>query len=163
MHKEQPIFTEQKENIENKFRESKVRSEDGKLLTVYHYSDDKIEEFSSGFEGKNYPGDKGFFGAGIYFTDSKDAFQYGKLQYAAYLNLKNPLIIKNPSLNDIKNFHGKKQELLNQGYDGVMIWNDESQDEEKTIFGKPQVVKGRKAGWSEIVVFDPANIHTIEK
>jgi hypothetical protein len=164
MRKEQSFFNQElRENIEEKFKESKVRGEDGKLLVVYHFSDADFDKFSSDFAGKNYEGDKGFFGSGIYFTDTKDAFHYGKQRYSAYLNLKNPLILKNPSIEDVKNLHGKKQELLDQGYDGVMIWNDEIKDEEKIIFGKHQLLKGRKAGWSELVVFEPNDIHIIEK
>lgn len=163
MNKSESFFVNPKENIEDKFKESKVRSEDGKLLTVYHYSDNDFDEFSSTPMKGNYEGDEGFFGAGIYFTDTENAFQYGKHRYAAYLNLKNPLVIKNPTIKDIKNLHGKSKELLDQGYDGVMIWNDKIKDETKTIFGKPQLIRGKKAGWSEIVVLNPDDIHILEK
>lgn len=154
------------ENIENKFKNSKVRDEKGKLLVVYHYSNHYFDEFSPDFSGKSFEGDKGFFGAGIYFTEDNDEPGenfYGKNKYSAYLNLKKPLIIKNPSIEDINKLHGKKQELLDQGYDGVMIWNDEIKDEEKIMFGRPKIIKGKKARWSEIIVFDPKDIHIIKK
>ncbi|OGF94507.1 hypothetical protein A2433_01105 [Candidatus Giovannonibacteria bacterium RIFOXYC1_FULL_48_8] len=150
-----------KEDIETKFKDSKVRSPEGALLKVYHYSDESIESFTLDHVGKNFNGDRGFFGAGIYFTEADDAFHYGQKQYAAYLNLKNPLIIKNPSVEDIQNTHGKKQEFLEQGYDGVMVWNDAIPEEEKIMFGKPTIIKGREAGWSEICVFNPEDIYKL--
>lgn len=149
--------------VERKFSDSKVRDEAGNLLEVYHYSNEDFDEFSLDYIGKNYPGDNGFFGAGVYFTDSEDAFHYGKKKYSAYLNLKNPLIIKNPTNTDINNLHSKRDELIEQGYDGVMVWNDEIKDETKTIFGKEQLIKGRRAGWSELVAFNPEDIYILKK
>ncbi|HEY1041597.1 MAG TPA: hypothetical protein VGE63_02635 [Candidatus Paceibacterota bacterium] len=153
---------EHQSSIEEQFANSKVRNEQGELLKVYHYSDDQIETFSLGFVGKNYEGDAGFFGSGIYFTDSDEDYSYGKNKYSAYLNLKNPLILKNPSVEDVNKLHGMKEELISQGYDGTMIWNDEKEDEIRTIFRKEQIIKGRPKGWSEICVFNPEDIYKIE-
>lgn len=160
-NRENPIETERL--IKEKFKESKVVDENGELLTVYHFSDDNITEFSTGHTGKNYFGDKGFFGEGIYFTDSEDAFTYGSKRYSAYLNLKNPLIVKNPSTEDVKQLHGKKIELIEQGYDGVMVWNDASEDKlVETGKMKGGIIKGIKAGWSEICVFNPEDIYKLK-
>src|SRR3989338_10703850 len=150
------------ENIEAKFKDSKARDQEGNLLKVYHFSDDVIKNFSLDHVGKNFQGDEGFFGAGIYFTEDENSFYYGRNRYAAYLNVRNPFIIRNPSVEDVHNLHGRRQELLNQGYDGVMVWNDAIPDEEKIIFGRPQVVKGRKAGWNEICVFKSEDVFVVE-
>ena len=129
-----------KENIEQKFNESKVRDEQGKLLKVYHFSNSKIDKFSNDFVGKATGGDRGFFGSGVYFTEADDAYTNGANRYGAYLNLKNPLIIKNPTEDDVRSLHGKRDEILKQGYDGVMVWNDASEGKlikmGKTISGR---------------------------
>ena len=45
------------ESVEERFKDSKVRNEDGTLMQVYHYSDiPNIEQFSLDFVGKNFEG-----------------------------------------------------------------------------------------------------------
>ena len=79
-----------------------------------------------------------------------------------YYKLKYPLNWAKLYIANAAKLAGQKDELQAQGYDGVMVWNDEKPDETKFMFGKEQVIKGRKAGWSEICVFDPENIHKLE-
>jgi hypothetical protein len=151
-----------KESIEEKFSESKVRDEDGKLMEVYHFSDSKIDKFSNDFVGNATEGDKGFFGAGIYFTESDDAYNHGKNKHPAYLNLKNPLILRNPTMDDVRSLHGKKEEILEQGYDGVMVWNDATEGK-PMIMGKTTTsTSASPAQWTELVVFDVDDIHLIK-
>ncbi len=152
------------QSIEERFKESKVRAEDGSLLRVFHYSEASgIEDFSLEFVGKNYSGDKGFFGAGIYFTDQEQSFHYGAHQYAAHLNLKNPLILRNPTIEAVNELHGKRQELLDQGYDGVMVWNDAREGKESSSPGFKIKVNAKRAGWDEICVFKPEDIAVLNE
>ena len=150
-------------SIEERFKESKVRNEKGVLLKVFHFSDENIQEFSIDHVGKNYSGDFGFFGNGIYFTDFEEDFKYGSKRYSAYLNLKNPFIIKNPTIGDINKLHGKREDLLNQGYDGVMVWEDSSGDSVINSEKMKGFAKGRKAGWVEICVFKPEDIFFLKE
>lgn len=150
-------------SIEKRFSESKVRDEEGNLLKVYHFSNEDIQEFSLEHRGKNWIGDDGFFGGGIYFTDSDDSYNYGAKRYAAYLNLRNPLIVRNPTTDDVQALRGKRQELLDQGYDGVMVWNDASEDRVIDTPHMKGIEKGYKGGWSEICVLKPEDIFRLEE
>lgn len=82
------------------FKDSKVRDEDGRLKVVYHGTPNSFTVFKEGYSG--------LYGAGMYFTeDIKYADSYtGKYQIngetrregrivEAYLNMVNPLIVKN--------------------------------------------------------------------
>jgi len=86
------------------FRDSKIRDENGNLLTLYHGTKQKFTEFDIGKLGSaNF--NKGFYGEGFYFTQSKDiAKDYANDKtskggearlISVYLDIKNPFIITN--------------------------------------------------------------------
>ena len=73
------------------FKDSKVRDEKGRLLTVYHGTNNDFYTFDSSRVGKGIDQ----FGSGYYFTTNKDhAGAYGNRTIEAYLNLKNPFIVE---------------------------------------------------------------------
>lgn len=87
------------------FKDSKVRDEQGRLIPVYHgtpaggFTEFKLPEYLSGLMNAQ--------GAGFYFTDEANARQYmkpvnktvsgRKKLYKTYLNITNPLVIKQDS------------------------------------------------------------------
>lgn len=130
------------------FKDSKVRDENGNLLTMYHGTKDDFTIFKN-VEGKY---DTGFAGKGFYFTsgyetaESYSNWKKGNNDFtpkvmSVYLNIKNPLVINDLSsgikvaiseaLNvDINTNNVMKitqeesgkitKELIKQGYDGVL-------------------------------------------
>ena len=164
LDKLQPAQTIETVDIEKKFAESKVRDpETGRLLVLRHFSDaPDIKKFSLD-RPPTFGGDQGFFGAGIYFTGiDGSAEEYGDYRYDVNLNLKNPLIIRNATMEDVNRLNGKREEIITQGYDGVMVWSDEKPAQH--IVDESMTIKQayRPAGWSEICVFNPDDIHIIE-
>ena len=104
--------------LQEGLKESQVRDEQGRLLTVYHGSpNENIADFDSSKAGSNTQSDF----TGIYFTDNQsvaDDFSYEQLQgnsnltykrgkkgkvYESYLNIKNPLNLNNLTDEDIDN------------------------------------------------------------
>lgn len=79
---------------ERYFKDSKVRDADGNLLMVYHGTPNTFNIFNKGQYGSLY-------GAGLYFTEDikyAEGFTQGSSQgrvIEAYLNIKNPLVVKN--------------------------------------------------------------------
>ncbi len=79
---------------------SKVVDENGEPLVVYHGTEKEFSVFNKS-KGNDNPLDPGFFGVGIYFTNSMDmSTVYGKIQIPAFLNIKNPKIMsaEDPSM-----------------------------------------------------------------
>ena len=75
------------------FKDSKVRDESGRLLVVYHGSNNTFDNFSTEYFNKNETmGD--YVGEGFFFTKNKNtALKYGNNVKSVYLDIKNPLII----------------------------------------------------------------------
>lgn len=73
------------------FADSKVVDEQGRLLEVYHGTNNEFYTFDSGRVGKGIDQ----FGSGYYFTTNKDhAGAYGSRTIEGYLNIKNPFVIE---------------------------------------------------------------------
>jgi len=146
---------EYSEYIRTIFPESKIKE------IVYHGSDEdfisKGESFKKEKIGSSFKGDRGFFGKGFYFTGIPEyKNNYGKIVYSAMLNIKNPFLMKNPSIRDIKNLHGK--EINN---DSVMVYNEHKSKQEKILFGKKQIIPETLEGNSEIMVVNSSQIHIL--
>lgn len=107
-----------KPEVQEKLKNTQVKDEQGKLLTVYHGSPNaNISEFDSSKAGSNTQSDF----TGLYFTDNQevaDDFSYEQLQgnsnltykrgnkgkvYETYLNITNPLNLNNLTDADIEN------------------------------------------------------------
>jgi hypothetical protein len=75
------------------FKDSKVRDENGNLLTVYHGGNGEYTVFDQKFFNTNEKsGD--YVGEGFYFAKNKGtAYKYGTNIKEVYLNMTNPLII----------------------------------------------------------------------
>lgn len=130
------------------FRDSKVRDENGNLLTVYHGTEANAgipkEYWFSIFDEAKQGNNGSWFGNGFYFTSNLEhAQEYAHSKgniYETYLNITNPYIpyksgnsmisfqedFKN-KFNEAKSIEGKLngnqiQEILkNNGYDGIII------------------------------------------
>ena len=72
------------------FKDSKVRDENGNLLTMYHSTNADFNEFSYEFAGTT-----GLtYGRGFYFTDSQEASKYyGNNTKEVYLDIRKPMEI----------------------------------------------------------------------
>ncbi len=75
------------------FKDSKVRDESGRLLVVYHGSNNAFDNFSTEYFNKNETmGD--YVGEGFFFAKNKNtALKYGDNVKSVYLDIKKPLII----------------------------------------------------------------------
>lgn len=75
------------------FKDSKVRDENGKLLEVYHGTDEEFTVFD-----KELSDEDNVLGQGLYFTaDKEQGKKYGYNIYTTYLNIKNPFVIEDLS------------------------------------------------------------------
>ena len=127
------------------FGDSKVVDKNGKPLVVYHGTENNFKIFKNLGQSRQIGANIGFF-----FTSDKDmAKEYanGGRVLPTYLSIKNPLIIEPNSIVNIFNQEIKitdafdfftqldtlkseqevKDELLNQGYDGIIL-NDTNVD-----------------------------------
>ena len=89
------------EQQQDYFKNSKVKDENGNLLTMYHGTNNNFTVFDSNMIGKN-TNNEGIFGKGFYFTEKKSYADYynrknGKVArdgsgktFEVYLNIKNP-------------------------------------------------------------------------
>ena len=93
---------------------SVVRDESGKLLKVYHYTNNDFTVFDRGMARTGNEMD-GFFFA----PDTESTREYGKRRIAAYLNITN--LALDPVLDREFNDSGTllREKLAAQGYDGV--------------------------------------------
>ena len=99
------------------FKDSKVRDENGNLLTVYHGTKADFNTFNNDMSGDNYEG-WAYSGKGIYFTDSEvEAKEFGDYSLGegdtkikeVYLNITNPF--------DTSTTDASVLEKLSEGYD----------------------------------------------
>ena len=99
------------------FKDSKIRDENGNLLTVYHGTKADFNTFNNDMSGDNYEG-WSYSGKGIYFTDSEaEAKEFGDYSLGegdtkikeVYLNITNPF--------DTSTTDASVLEKLSEGYD----------------------------------------------
>ena len=85
--------TRRKAEIEEAFKDSKVRGADGKLLEVHHGTTDNFFSFSLLDENGRIRKKNGHIaGPGFYFSDNPNtANTYGGKVVSAYLNIQNPI------------------------------------------------------------------------
>lgn len=133
----------------NYFKDSKVRDSKGNLLVVYRGDKSPIFEFD-----KQKQKD-GWLGKGFYFTlNKKYSKKYGKNQTVAYLNIKNPYIVKSnehfgiyTELNELfsEDFTNTSQNiqetLIKNGYDGIFYKDWDSDVGEMYIAFEPNQIK----------------------
>ena len=150
------------------FGDSKVVDENGKPLVVYHGSPNKgIQIFDKNRIGNR---DNGFFGKGFYFTP-KDYIAEGYTNtndiypdfnnqgnegevYPVYLAVENPKYVR-----DIAEGTIDTEELIQQGYDGVIVYSFEEYPEsvrESDPYVKETIeeAKGYKNTWWQLKTFD---------
>lgn len=115
------------------FKDSKVRDENGKLLTVYHGTRADFNVFESERVGQNYENGWSQSGKGFYFTDNKsEAQEFGDYSLGkadtnikeVYLNITNPFdtsIEDTTLLSEIGKEYGIDQQFLQRG-DFLLRW-----------------------------------------
>ncbi len=112
------------------FAKSKVRGEDGKLLTLYHGTDAIFDAFDNSFTG----GGNDAYGSGFYFSTDHDVSKgYGKNLKKVELAIENPLEVEGieGSLMGIEISQDKVFELLKTHPD---IYVDPKQAEDEDRF-----------------------------
>ena len=120
------------------FGNSKVVDDYNRPLIMYHGTDKEFTKFEKEKIGKKLLSGKGF-----YFDSNKSiAKKFGKNIISCYLKIENPFIIdeRENSLNNQQKIYKNTEELIKQGYDGIIIIDD----------------KGR-----ECVIFEPNQIKSI--
>lgn len=115
------------------FKDSKVRDENGKLLTVYHGTRADFNVFDKNRAGDNYENGWSQSGKGFYFTDNKaEAQEFGDYSLGdadtqikeVYLNITNPFdtsLENTQVLNDIGKDYGVDPQFLQRG-DYLLRW-----------------------------------------
>ena len=141
---------------------SKVVDEFGEPLTVYHGTNAEFDEFT--IAGTKT--DDGMYGHGYYFTDEYSSGKYGKYKISANLVIDNPLILNDsaqswmreingiPEAKDLedlreieklpnykKHYSAKEitREIINQGYDGVIVYPSNHAETEYVVFDNKQI------------------------
>ena len=101
------------QNQQKYFQDSKVRDEDGNLLTMYHSTDADFNTFTYDNMGKTGLA----YGQGFYFTDSEQAKNaYGKNTKTVYLNIEKPMQIGERTMT--KSEYQKLVEAVNEKTNG---------------------------------------------
>ena len=169
--------TEVKEDIapvkeQDDLPNSKVRDEDGKLLTVYHGTRADFDTYDTSKAGQNYEGNWSNNGKGIYFTDNKEeAMEYAKSSIdegdpkvkEAQLDITNPFDSSKDYTNELSEMakeYGIEPYYLERG-DRLFNWFNTN---------KKDIVEAlSKYGYDGIVdhghytVFDNKQIKSVEK
>lgn len=157
------VEVDREANFKRWFGDSKVVDENGKPLVVYHGTADDIESFKL---GKTKRDDHGRQLEGIYFSQlpttasayarsapnikNREADIDGANVVPAFVSLQNP---KEFGTWDYKEMHGtSRDELLRQGYDGVIRRNDDGEMVEVVAF-RPEQIKSVNNNGN----FDPNN------
>lgn len=136
-------FSIRKQAIEEAFKDSKVRNEDGSLIPMYHGTNSVFNTFDKRKIGSN---DYGYYGKGFYFTPDKylaEAFytNYGDdgtpNVITTFLNVENPYIVK-------EGFKGFQDDTMTEnikkkGYDGVIVEYDDGEIKEIVVFEPTQI------------------------
>lgn len=137
------------DNFRKWFNGSKVVTPYFKPEIMYHGSPKDFKEFNLEYCNNNLA-----FGKGFYFTnDRKLGKQYAGengVNYACYIKMTNPYIVQSPEMSFdehlkksriFRNNPNAREDLIQQGYDGVMIKEDD--------------------GYMEVVVFNPNQIKSV--
>tara|TARA_Y100001938_G_scaffold99820_1_gene136483 strand:- start:866 stop:9442 length:8577 start_codon:yes stop_codon:yes gene_type:complete len=178
-------FFTQKGNIKtdsnlflNWFGKSKIKKADGKPQVVYHVTRDSFSYFN--FNNKSP--DSGFAGIGIYTTPDETlakfhqenrSFEKDKDQQLTklYVRLINPKTITVDKKTEIKDAgktagDGYREQLLNEGHDGIIVKNANGETEEIVIFDSDNVKEANENGdWSDEinVLFEQQERETFEQ
>lgn len=135
-------LTQQQEEY---FADSKIRDNEGKLLSLYHGSN-AYEEIHIFKRGKN-----GYLGGGIYLTDSEsyarryaDKNGYKGRIYNVYANAENPLVVTTDT---------PAKEILRAIYKSDSVYNRRSakQTYETQLISSTDIKKLREMGYDAIV------------
>lgn len=146
--------------------EGKQFSKNSKIKKmVYHYTSKSNKEkiLQTGF----FPKAGGGYGAGIYFSTSKDIFKgYGSIRLDCFINIRTPFEIKDKEDHDrYKKIFAKVVKIHGSNFDEVWdeIGGRKLSWDTVRIFkklGYDSIIIGNGA---EIIIFDPKNIFIIKR
>ena len=161
------------ENFKNWFGDSKVVDENGKPLVVYHGTTKDFSQFDEKYATKNTNenGNLGFF----FTPDSELAEDFTRYSWTkrasklkryssvipVYLSIKNPKYITARQFTTLSNAKEKKQQYIDEGYDGIIITAFTDEDREAWInlfsagFGTESIKEFDK---NQYVAFYPSQI-----
>ena len=145
------------------FKDSKVRDKDGKLIEVYHRTNQDFTEFDRRKIGSAT--DDGIWGSGFYFSNRDHDF-YGKNVIKGYLNITNPLVMRDfKTIQEIadyldiveRNFNYEPDGLIRPSYNQIAQFTSHVIDK-----GHDGVVADHGNGVYEYVIFEPNQIKNVD-
>ena len=136
------------------FKDSKVRDDNGNLLTMYHGTDSDFTIFD-----KDLSDEDNVLGQGLYFTANKEQSEkYGSKQYETYLNITNPLIIDDLTTQALAN----KIQSIDPNADIIDFDYGVASTEKMTNYLIENGYDGIKAGNDVYVAFDSSQIKNVD-
>lgn len=145
------------------FRDSKIRDDKGRLIEVYHRTNQDFTEFDRNKIGSAT--DDGLWGSGFYFSNRDHDF-YGKNVIKGYLNITNPLVMRDfKSIKEIadyldiveRNFFYEPDGLIRVSYNQIGQFTSHVIDK-----GHDGVVADHGNGVYEYVIFEPNQIKNVD-
>ena len=145
------------------FKNSKIRDDKGRLIEVYHRTNQDFTEFSRNKIGSAT--DDGLWGSGFYFSNL-DHTDYGKNLIKGYLNITNPFVVKDfktiqemADYLDIveRNFHYEPDGLIRVSYNQIGQFTSHVIEK-----GHDGVIAEHDNGVCEYVIFEPNQIKNID-
>ena len=158
------------------FKDSKVRDENGNLLTVYHGTRAKFNVFDIKKAGTNYENNWSSLGKGFYFTPN---FEYAnewaksgttgkeKNVKECYLDIKNPFYINEnyvDQLSQLKEKYKIDDFSLKKGYRLIKVLNENGFNSTEILknLGFDGIIEKYGNDIEQIVVFEPNQIKNID-
>ena len=144
------------------FKYSKIRDDKGRLIEVYHRTNQDFTQFDKNKIGSAT--DDGFWGRGFYFSNL-DHEHYGKNVIKGYLNITNPLVMRDfKSIQEIaeyldiveRNFHYEPDGLIRVSYDQIRQFTSHVIEK-----GHDGVIAEHDNGVCEYVIFEPNQIKDV--
>lgn len=145
------------------FKDSKIRDDKGRLIEVYHRTNQDFTEFDRNKIGSAT--DDGLWGSGFYFSNRDHDF-YGKNVIKGYLNITNPLVMRDfKSIKEIadyldiveRNFFYEPDGLIRVSYNQIGQFTSHVIDK-----GHDGVVADHGNGVYEYVIFEPNQIKNVD-
>jgi hypothetical protein len=145
------------------FKDSKIRDDKGRLIEVYHRTNQDFTEFDRNKIGSAT--DDGLWGSGFYFSNRDHDF-YGKNVIKRYLNITNPLVMRDfKSIKEIadyldiveSNFFYEPDGLIRVSYNQIGQFTSHVIDK-----GHDGVVADHGNGVYEYVIFEPEQIKNVD-
>lgn len=145
------------------FKDSKVRDDKGRLIEVYHRTNQDFTVFNENKIGSAT--DDGMWGRGFYFSNLDHTF-YGENLKKGYLNITNPFVVNDfKTIKDMadyldiveNNFHYEPDGNIRISYNQVRQFTSHVRDK-----GHDGVIVDHGDGVYEYVIFEPNQIKSVD-